>query len=521
VKPAARPSLRTLATVSTLAATAALTVALASPAHTHDHGHAHSHDHAHGVPLAPPNTQSAVTPTQSEVTVCSSVVRQRRLRTLQAFERGMKARRRAYFRSHRRARARAAFVRRQNQTLAALRRAAARCKKPTLPTAPTEVVAEGPALAPPPPCSPTLFAEPGSEMSEATTPSPLPLKPGPSLRAAMIFVDFHERPASETTKELYDRLVPDSRAWLHEVSYGRISLDVTSFNRWYRMPRRAVSYGFEDGLTFEEHRDYIADAVRTADADVDFSAFEIVYVVAAKGSGLERSPAFHALPGIGIDVDGTELRYSATFGEDIRSSWPAKFAAHTLVHETGHLLGLPDLYDFAASRYPSILRFAGGWDTMSWTEPGSHYLAWHKWKLGWLEPSQLTCLSGSGDVTTTLTPLAASGGLKAVVVPTGPSSAYVIEARRRMGEDSRLCADGVLVYQVDATTRSGQGPIRVRAAKPDQSAALVERCGLLYDAPFSTGSGEVARFDDSAAGLSMQVLGSTASGGFQVRVTRA
>jgi len=78
----------------------------------------------------------------------------------------------------------------------------------------------------------------------------------------------------------------------------------------------------------------------------------------------------------------------------------------------------------------------------------------------------------------------------------------------------------VLVYSIDATVRTGDGPIRIRAAQPDRQPPHVERCGLLYDAPIDTGAGQVPRFVDRSAGFSLQVLG-RAAGGYRVRVTRS
>jgi hypothetical protein len=271
-------------------------------------------------------------------------------------------------------------------------------------------------------------------------------------------------------------------------------------------------------MTFEAHRNFIADAVAAADSSVDFSQFEVVYVVAAKGSPLQRSPAFHAYPGQGIQADGMELRFGATFGQDVRGD--RRYASNVLIHETGHLLGLPDLYDVPHPRFWRLFRFAGAWDIMSWNEPGAHVLAWEKWKLGWLDPEQVTCLDEPGDLTATITPLERAGGLKAVVVPTGDSSAFVVEARRRSGQDSRLCESGVLIYSVAATVRSGFGPVRVRAAQRDVSPALVNRCGPLYNAPFDSAKGEVALFRNDAAGLRVRVLSSGKSG-YRVHVVRS
>ena len=371
----------------------------------------------------------------------------------------------------------------------------------------------------PTPCSPSLAGLPEPELSEGTNASMLPLAAGRDLTAVMIFVDFPDLHATESTAQLHNRLVPSARVWYAEASYGRATLEVTPVHRWFRMARGSRNYGLQSGLTFEEHKDYVADAIAAADADVDFSRYRIVYVVAARGSALQRSPAFHAPPGDGIRVDGIEVRHSATLGEDVRELFPRHYGSNVLVHETGHLLGLPDLYDVSANDYSRLFRFAGDWDTMGSTNSGAHFLAWHKWKLGWIDRTQLTCLSGPGEVTATISPAATAGGLKAVVVPTGPATAFVIEARRRVGQDARLCEEGVLIYTVDALAHSGDGPVRVQPAQRDRNPDLVSSCGALYNAPFDCAPGEDAHFQNRAAGLTVDVLGSSGAG-YRVRVTR-
>jgi len=450
----------------------------------------------------------------SAATGCSFQTRSARVISLLVFQRGIKPARARFFREHKKARARRAYVAGQRKRLAALKRAVTRCS-----TSRTAAVPDANPDPAPPPCSPSLYSAPNTEMNEGTTNSRLPLKPGPQISAVMLFVDFSDLHASESTSALYGELVPHSRDWFDEVSYGRVHLNVTRVNRWFRMPRSLRHYTLGDGISWPEHRDYIADAVAAADGDVDFSRYEVVYVVAAKGTPVDRSPAFQAYPGSGIQADGTELRYGATFFEDTKGN--PRYAANVFIHETGHVLGLPDLYDFGADprNYWSLFPYAGGWDTMSWNDPGGHFLAWQKWKLGWLDPSQLTCLEGPGELTTTISPLERAGGLKAIVVPTGVSSAIVIEARRRIGEDSRLCEDGVLVYSVYANIRNGAGPVRVSAAQHDTNSQLRDRCGPLYNAPFDRARGEVARFDDPSAGLAVRVLSSKANG-YRVKVTR-
>jgi len=443
---------------------------------------------------------------------CSVQKRAARIVSLSLFQGQIKPARAAFYRKHRRARARHKFLVGQQRRLTALKRAVIHCG-----TSGGRAVADAVPDPTPSPCSPSLYSAPFTEMNEGTTNSALPLRPSGPIRAVMLFVDFSDLHASESTSALYNQLVPRSRAWYNEVSYGRARLDVTPVNHWVRMPRSLGSYGLRDGISWPEHHDYLADAIGAADAGVDFSAYQVVYVVAPKGTLVERSPAFQAYPGSGIQADGTEIRYGATFFDDTKSD--ARYGANVLIHETGHILGLPDLYDVPHPTYWSLFRYAGGWDMMSWNDPGGHFLAWEKWKLGWLDASQLTCLTGPGELTTTITPIERAGGLKAIVVPTGLSSAYVMEARRRIGQDGWVCNSGVLIYSVDASVRTGLGPVHVRAARRDGSGDALSRCGPLYNATFDSARGEVARFTDDAAGLTVQVLSSNATG-YRVHVTR-
>ncbi len=442
---------------------------------------------------------------------CSAPTRAMKIVSLRVFQGQVKPARVKFFRQHKRARARRAFVAGQQRRLTALKRAVARCGSGA------NAVPEAVPDPEPKACSPSLYSAPYVEMNEGTTNAALPLKPGRQIRAVMLFVDFPNLHASGSTSALYDRLVPRSRSWFNEVSYGRVQLDVTAVDRWYRMPHSVGSYDLADGISWEEHYDYMRDAIAAADADVDFSRYEVVYVTAAKGTPIDRSPAFHAYQGSGIRVDGTEIRAGSTFFEDTHSD--ARYAANVLIHETGHVLGLPDLYDVPNPNFWSAFRFAGSWDMMSWNEPGGHFLAWEKWKLGWLEPSELTCLDEPGQLTTTITPLARPGGLKAIVVKTGLSSAFVIEARRRIGEDTRLCETGVLIYSVDASVRTGYGPVRVHPAQRDSGGAVLNRCGPLNNATFDSARGEDDLFVNDAAGIRVKVLASSAKG-FRVRVTR-
>jgi M6 family metalloprotease-like protein len=379
-------------------------------------------------------------------------------------------------------------------------------------------------LTPPPPGASRcrLSSAPLAQPNEGATDYTLHLRPRGELRAVMVFVDFGDAPQSETTQALYQLLVPNSVEWYAGVSKGRMRLSVTPIHAWFRMPDPSTSYGWADGLTFQEHKDYIADAIAVSNAAVDYSPYTIVYVVASDGSAISYSPAFHAYPGTGIPVDGVEIRHSATFGEDIRVARP-NYGSYVLVHETGHLLGLPDLYRYGLPLYEAV-EDVGGWDPMSFLVPGASFNAWHRWKLGWLDDGQIACgldrrHRRGNAVQATLTPLEAPGRLKAIVLPIGTHTAYVVEVRALVGEDSRLCDEGVLIYTVHTNIANGSAPIRLKPAHEGGDPVQIDACGPLYDAPFDLGPGEDALFEDATNGVTVQLLASSGNA-FAIRVTK-
>ncbi len=89
-----------------------------------------------------------------------------------------------------------------------------------------------------------------------------------------------------------------------------------------------------------------------------------------------------------------------------------------------------------------------------------------------------------------------------------PTTAYVVESRRGIEADAGSCSTGALVYRVDASVRTGQGPVvRVMDAKP--AAATAGGCRPLDDAPFRADES----FTDVAAGVRIDVLAADGYGG--------
>ncbi|WP_246102385.1 hypothetical protein [Streptomyces piniterrae] len=233
------------------------------------------------------------------------------------------------------------------------------------------------------------------------------------------------------------------------------------------MPHNSMDYHFDRGFSHDTHEAYIKDTVAAADADVDFSAYDMVYLVPTKNaSAISFTPTYVHQPGTdGVVADGKRIKWAVTFGQDMWH-WGPKLVDH----ETAHTFGLPDLYAF--DKGDDEHRFAGGWDVMGLVGgAGPQYFSWHSWKLGWTDDSQVVCRTSAGSDTVQLTAVEYGSGTKMAVVRTGPTTAYVVESRRRAGADTGLCATGALVYKVDSSVETGRGPIQVMGAKPDAAPA--------------------------------------------------
>ena len=104
-------------------------------------------------------------------------------------------------------------------------------------------------------------------------------------------------------------------------------------------------------------------------------------------------------------------------------------------------------------------------------------LAWSRWQLGWLDESQVRCIS-IPEARVTLGPVADPGDAAAMAaVPLSDTEVLVIESRRKIGYDAEqeyraadgahvtvpaLATEGVLVYTVDASL--GSGELRAKVA---------------------------------------------------------
>ncbi|MFC6022000.1 hypothetical protein ACFP2T_38285 [Plantactinospora solaniradicis] len=296
-------------------------------------------------------------------------------------------------------------------------------------------------------------------------------------RGIVLFVDFSNAIGDPVHIPSLRSLYAPAAGWFDISSYGRTKLDVTWDSQWRRMPLESDDYHDPEKSvtsTFDRHRTFMKAAVTAADPYVDFTGYDFVYVIVPPDL---FNSNFHSAAYITwasstsdfLDTAEGSPRLGVTLGSGVEQG------QRLFVHETAHLFGLPDLYSLTPEGHGSYAAL-GGWDLMSMTSSNApDHLAWQKWKLGWLDNSQVYCMDTHARKTWTLTPLHASGGPKMAVVRTAPNRAVVVEYRATGGpidgNPGRVSVPGcfqpgVLVYTVDANLAGLQEPIKAIDAEP-------------------------------------------------------
>lgn len=361
----------------------------------------------------------------------------------------------------------------------------------------------------------------GVQMSEG-----LPTAPGYSrstgeVRALNLMIDFPDAKGEGTAADRLAEFFPQTSDWFRVSSYGRLTYQAEApIKNWLRMPMPFAAYGIERGSAYEPgYRQLVEHIVKVSDGEVDFSRYDLINILVTPNAGpsaldtvlsVTFSGNAEAPMADGVPLANTSFVYSR---QDDGSGSYRETGYRVLPHENGHVFGLPDLY--TADGGGTV----GHWDIMSedWGA-NNDLLGWHKWKLGWLDSSQISCAGKSGVSDHVLTPLAVEGGTKLAFVPVSESAGYAVEVRTNAGNDEAVCRPGVLIYKVDSEVDTGRGPVTVSDSS-GASGGCTRRSNVhaeLSDAPFRPGE----TFTDDTSGISVSVVGELRNGSYQVRVTR-
>ena len=312
-----------------------------------------------------------------------------------------------------------------------------------------------------------------------------------TLRCLIILVDFtdmqhesgrHTEPADfDTLLFSQDQWEPGSMTdYYWETSYGQAFL-VGQVTQWYRMPQTYAYYvngqrGF--GSYPRNAQKLTEDAVLAADPDVDFSLYDnsgdgqvdALFIVHA-GPGYEDTGNLnyihsHAwVTSYNMYLDDVTVRRYSMEPEETGSGQLVKIGV--FCHEYGHVLGLPDLYDYD---YDSD--GVGMWSIMaggSWGGGGAtpvHFDGWCKYSLGWVNPTivneplvsePVDAVEFSPDIYQLF-----SLGIR------GPEF-FIVENRRQQAFDVSIPASGLVIFHVDenAPNNNNQNHYKVAVEQAD------------------------------------------------------
>jgi len=301
------------------------------------------------------------------------------------------------------------------------------------------------------------------------------------LRIPVVAVLYADVDAPFPVDRLVERLFGPSRGdtlsfadYWREVSGGLLEVEGTVAG-WIRLPRNAAHYLNERDhgwARFGRVREFLHEALREADRVLDFRQFDndgpdgipnsgdddgyvdfvaVVYVTRCPGDG--RAGAIWPHRGAMPPFETTD---TAASGEPIRISdyviLPAlepgtcePMHIGLLAHETGHALGLPDLYDYDGSS-----QGIGAWGLMgtgSHNMPFSpaHLSAWEKEQLGWVRVVWLN----RDTVGLRVPPVQTSRTVYRYDIPGRRGEYLLLENRQPLGSDAHLPGAGLLVWRVD------------------------------------------------------------------------
>ncbi len=250
---------------------------------------------------------------------------------------------------------------------------------------------------------------------------------------------------------------------------------------WYQFPNPRARYAPAPGATILEQNQKIFDLLRAAmdsfDATHDFTQYDnngdgIIDAVTILFTGPKGDWAtfwsgymwsFEDEVADTKSWDGKKVKNFVFHPFETRGTGGSDFDPRNIIHHTGHLLGLPDLFDTTPTAAPT--GGVGGLDLMDGTRGNLNAFA--RWALGWIEPT----IVGVGSPARTVTLNAGADtalldssnpGRKAVAIfpnpATSPYNFFLLENRFRIGNDlgsttvanSTLPSDGLLIWQVNA-----------------------------------------------------------------------
>jgi len=273
------------------------------------------------------------------------------------------------------------------------------------------------------------------------------------------YPDHHHNPEAASPQDVFGNV----NNYVREVSLGKAYVTYQKTASWLMMP-----HGWSE---FYNTRidSLVDDAIRLGDPYVDYRLYDSIFVFSA--GGLPSETAYGAGPICERHAqfrtdEGTLSLKIALNTESRHGSSTQAYLDSFSIHEFMHTLGLPDLTPSGGTCSDGLLApYLGRWSMMAvgygcgcggcnygYVDTASHLDAWSKIQLGWIGESQMLVFNPSGPISqeVALSVTESQGdGFYAIKIPILQGKYYLIEGRSRMGFDSTLPSEGVLVTSID------------------------------------------------------------------------
>ncbi|MFB3894946.1 MAG: M6 family metalloprotease domain-containing protein [bacterium] len=246
-------------------------------------------------------------------------------------------------------------------------------------------------------------------------------------------------------------------------SYGMLTIQGNTLG-WYRAAHNRSYYGVDSTYDMSSATVLIEEALDYYNASHDFSQYDnnndgvIDYVIVVwTGPHCQWSSLWWSWNGYFWDdtytIDGKTLGGFSWIWEVSNWSTGSTFDHIVSIHETGHALGLPDLYDYNDSVGPR--GGVGGLDMMdaNW---GDHN-GFSKWMLDWLTPEVV----GTVGMSSTISLRPSSLYPDSVLIMPGATidnpfnEYYLVQNRSRFSNDTGYPTNGLVIWHIDATLSGG------------------------------------------------------------------
>jgi M6 family metalloprotease-like protein len=312
------------------------------------------------------------------------------------------------------------------------------------------------------------------DVIQGTSPSRADVLAG-TLSVAVVLVNFPDKANVKTRAEINALVFTQVNEYWKEVSYGKISLKGTTTSKWYTLQSTYSYYGQDpDERSTSRRLSFVNEAVSAADGELNYKEYGYIIVVHAGGDQAmsekdEDIWSFGSIGALTLETGDGTIRAGVSVVSEMDPVGP-------VAHEMGHNFGLPDLWDYNydfSKGYPNGGEpNVGEWDLMGhglWAGNGhnpTHLSSYSKIRLGWILDSQIANVGINENRELTIQPLAGGVGTLVVRTPLTKTTYYLVEARKRIGRDSHIPGEGIIIYYVDETKGSGQGPVKVRSKTP-------------------------------------------------------